>query len=88
MAPDRGARATEEPAHIARLLAVAEELARIGSWELDLVGGVPTWSPELYGGSMKSDNAGDLLALPDCDGGLVGDASLDPDSFSQIIGLA
>jgi PAS domain S-box-containing protein len=36
------------PEHIARLLDVAEELARIGSWELDLVGGDATWSPELY----------------------------------------
>jgi DNA-binding CsgD family transcriptional regulator len=38
----------EDPAHIARLFAVAEELARIGSWELDLVGGASTWSAELY----------------------------------------
>src|SRR3954451_18186188 len=38
----------EDPAHSARLLAVAEELAQIGSWELDLVGGASTWSPELY----------------------------------------
>jgi DNA-binding CsgD family transcriptional regulator len=38
----------EDPAHVARLLAVAEELARIGSWELDLVSGASTWSPELY----------------------------------------
>ena len=41
----------------------------------------------LYGGSMKPDNAGELLALPDCDGGLVGGASLDPDDFSAIIAL-
>src|SRR3954462_8060170 len=38
----------QDPARIARLLAVAEELARIGSWELDLIGGASTWSPELY----------------------------------------
>src|SRR3954462_205535 len=38
----------QDPARIARLLAVAEELARIGSWELDLVGGASTWSPELH----------------------------------------
>ncbi|TMM05388.1 MAG: triose-phosphate isomerase [Actinobacteria bacterium] len=42
----------------------------------------------LYGGSMKPDNAGELLALPDCDGGLVGGASLDPDDFAAIIALA
>ena len=42
----------------------------------------------LYGGSMKPDNAGELLALPDCDGGLVGGASLDPGDFAAIIALA
>ena len=42
----------------------------------------------LYGGSMKPDNAGELLALPDCDGGLVGGASLDAESFNAIIALA
>jgi len=30
----------------------------------------------LYGGSMKSDNAAELLAQPDIDGGLIGGASL------------
>jgi triosephosphate isomerase len=39
----------------------------------------------LYGGSMKPDNAGELLALPDCDGGLVGGASLEPADFTAII---
>ena len=33
----------------------------------------------LYGGSVKPDNAAELLALPDVDGALVGGASLDPD---------
>ncbi len=42
----------------------------------------------LYGGSMKPDNAGELLALPDCDGGLVGGASLDPDDFMAIVAAA
>jgi triosephosphate isomerase len=39
----------------------------------------------LYGGSVNSDNAAELLALPDIDGALVGGASLDPDSFAAII---
>jgi triosephosphate isomerase len=39
----------------------------------------------LYGGSMKPDNAGELLAEPDIDGGLVGGASLDVHSFAGII---
>ena len=42
----------------------------------------------LYGGSMKPDNAGELLALEDCDGGLIGGASLDAAQFQAIIDLA
>ena len=38
----------------------------------------------LYGGSVKPDNAGALLALPDVDGALVGGASLDPQAFAAI----
>jgi triosephosphate isomerase len=40
--------------------------------------------PVLYGGSVKPENAGDLLAQPDVDGALVGGASLDVDSFVSI----
>ncbi len=39
----------------------------------------------LYGGSVKPDNASELMALPDIDGALVGGASLKPDSFARII---
>jgi triosephosphate isomerase len=39
----------------------------------------------LYGGSVTPDNAGQLCALPDVDGALVGGASLDPESFAQIV---
>jgi triosephosphate isomerase (TIM) len=39
----------------------------------------------LYGGSVKSENAAELLVLPDVDGALVGGASLDPESFAQIV---
>lgn len=39
----------------------------------------------LYGGSVKPGNMEDLMAQPDIDGGLVGGASLDPDSFRAII---
>jgi triosephosphate isomerase (TIM) len=42
----------------------------------------------LYGGSLKPDNAPELLALPDVDGALVGGASLDPGSFAQIVATA
>jgi triosephosphate isomerase len=49
------------------------------------------YSPELaagvrilYGGSVKSTNAGEILAQPDIDGALVGGASLDADEFAGI----
>jgi len=40
--------------------------------------------PVLYGGSVKPENAAELLAQPSLDGALVGGASLDPDSFASI----
>jgi triosephosphate isomerase len=42
----------------------------------------------LYGGSVKPDNAAELLALPDVDGALVGGASLEAGSFAEIIQAA
>ena len=38
-----------------------------------------------YGGSVKPNNATDLMAQPDIDGALVGGASLDPDDFARIV---
>lgn len=38
----------------------------------------------LYGGSVKPDNAGDLFAQADIDGGLIGGASLDAKAFAAI----
>ncbi len=38
-----------------------------------------------YGGSVKPENAEELLGQPDIDGALVGGACLKPDSFSDII---
>ena len=38
-----------------------------------------------YGGSMKPDNAAELMAQPDIDGGLIGGASLKADQFAAII---
>lgn len=38
-----------------------------------------------YGGSVKPNNAAQLMAQPDIDGGLIGGASLDADSFTQIV---
>jgi triosephosphate isomerase len=42
----------------------------------------------LYGGSVKGDNARDLLAQPNIDGALVGGASLDIAAFGPIMTAA
>ena len=39
----------------------------------------------LYGGSVKPDNIAGLMKQPDIDGGLVGGASLNAESFAQIV---
>lgn len=38
----------------------------------------------LYGGSVNAGNAAELFSRPDIDGGLIGGASLKPDSFQKI----
>jgi triosephosphate isomerase len=55
-----------------------------------LVGQVYSWNVAeglviQYGGSVKPDNAAELLAQDDIDGALVGGACLKPDSFAAII---
>jgi triosephosphate isomerase len=42
----------------------------------------------LYGGSVKPDNAAEILAQPDVDGALVGGASLDPKGLAEIVTAA
>lgn len=42
----------------------------------------------IYGGSMKSENAKELLEMPNIDGGLVGNASLNAKSFAEIVKFA
>jgi triosephosphate isomerase (TIM) len=42
----------------------------------------------LYGGSVKPDNAGEILAQPDVDGALVGGASLDPHGLVELVTAA
>jgi triosephosphate isomerase len=55
--------------------------ARIGKrYTPELAAGVRI----LYGGSVKADNAGEILAQPDVDGALVGGASLDGAEFAKI----
>ncbi|MEO8407066.1 MAG: triose-phosphate isomerase [Oxalobacteraceae bacterium] len=42
----------------------------------------------IYGGSMKPDNARELLAMPDIDGGLIGGAALNVADFLAIVQFA
>ncbi len=42
----------------------------------------------LYGGSMKPENATELLAMPDIDGGLIGGAALKASDFVAIVNAA
>ncbi|MBC7971311.1 MAG: triose-phosphate isomerase [Verrucomicrobia bacterium] len=44
--------------------------------------------PIQYGGSVKPDNADEILQQPEIDGALVGGASLQPDSFARIVNFA
>ena len=41
----------------------------------------------LYGGSVNSDNAADIIAIKNVDGFLIGGASLDARSFASIIDI-
>ncbi|HET9599013.1 MAG TPA: triose-phosphate isomerase [Anaeromyxobacteraceae bacterium] len=51
----------------------------------DLFGGASDEVRIQYGGSVKPDNAAELMAQPDVDGALVGGASLKAQDFSQIV---
>ena len=64
--------------------AIAFVRALVGDRSKDAADGVRV----LYGGSVKPDNAGELLEQPDVDGALVGGASLDPDGFARIVAAA
>jgi triosephosphate isomerase len=69
---------------------MAEEVHRFIRSELqDILGGQVADSVRiLYGGSVKSSNADDLLLCENIDGALVGGASLDADEFLGIIKAA
>ena len=70
------AQAQEVHAHIRRLL-------------VELFGGAAATGVRIqYGGSVKPDNAAELMAQPDIDGALVGGASLKADDFSKIVKAA
>jgi len=53
-----------------------------------LAGDVAEGIPILYGGSMKPDNANELLAGADVNGGLIGGAALDVGQFTELVRIA
>jgi triosephosphate isomerase (TIM) len=73
-------------------VATAEQAQEAVAFVRALVAGFDKQAGEqvriLYGGSLKPDNAEELLGLPDVDGALAGGASLDPVSFARIIEIA
>jgi triosephosphate isomerase (TIM) len=72
--------------------ATPEQAQEAISFVRALVGGFDKAAEEqvriLYGGSVKTDNVAELLALPDVDGALIGGASLDPEGFAQMVAAA
>lgn len=54
----------------------------------DILGDSGAKAPILYGGSVKPDNARDILATPEVNGALVGGASLKADDFLPIVRAA
>ncbi|MEA3502218.1 MAG: triose-phosphate isomerase, partial [Actinomycetota bacterium] len=51
----------------------------------DVAGNASESTRILYGGSMNPGNVAGLMAKRDIDGGLVGGASLDPDTFASVV---
>ena len=70
-----------------QVFAQADEMCRFirdevtALYDADVAGDLPV----LYGGSVKPDNIAELMAFADIDGGLIGGASLKPESFRDII---
>ena len=73
-----GKTATPEIAQEAHLLCRSFVAEKCGKEAAEVV-------PILYGGSVKPENIGELVQKPDIDGALIGGASLEVDSFAQII---
>jgi triosephosphate isomerase len=71
-----GESATPEQAQAAHAFLRAKIAEKDGIIAADL--------PVLYGGSVKPDNAAEIFAQPDVDGGLIGGASLDAGKFEAI----
>lgn len=58
---------------------------KIRSWVSECDKSIADGLRILYGGSVKSDNAKSLFAMPDIDGGLIGGASLKAHDFLEIV---
>lgn len=67
---------------------IAEMHAAIRAALTEKIGSVAQDMRMLYGGSVKPDNAKDILTLADVDGALVGGASLKASDFNAIIAAA
>jgi triosephosphate isomerase len=69
--------------------ASAEDAQEMCSHIRSVVGSIRRESIDLiriqYGGSVNPANAGELMAMPDIDGALVGGAALQADSFARIV---
>ncbi len=69
--------------------ASAEDAQEMCSHIRSVVGSIRRASIDLiriqYGGSVNPANAGELMAMPDIDGALVGGAALQADSFARIV---
>lgn len=66
-------------------VATPEQVRETHQWVFEILKSFKLESSRiLYGGSVKPENAGELIALPHVDGFLVGGASLQPDSFLKI----
>jgi len=71
--------------------ATVEDIARVHDWLARLLhelGRDCEGSPILYGGSVKPDNAAEILAVEEVGGLLVGGASLNAATFGEIIRAA
>lgn len=74
--------------NVATVEAVDEMHNALRSCLTDVYGADADLIPILYGGSMKPDNAGDLLAVKNVNGGLIGGASLKAADFLAIYAKA
>ena len=72
--------------------ATPEQAEEAISWIRSLIGSRSAEAGDatriVYGGSVKPDNAAELLGRPQIDGALVGGASLDPEGFARIVSAA